>query len=117
MFEDVKKPIKVALFTLATLHLPKYSSREWDRSFLLALLAELKLSETYYNSLYPISTNTSAAKEFQSQRKLIIDTIKSAGFDLVDLLIGLSVFIRIRSFFNLPIIPIFFILMKFLFQL
>ena len=106
MFEDVKKPIKVALFTLATLYLPNYSSREWDRSFLLALLAELKLSETYYNSLYPIATK-SAANELQSKRKSTTETIKSAGFDLVDLLIGLSVFIRIRSFFNLRIIPVF----------
>ena len=105
MFEDVNKSIKVALFTLTTLHLPNYSSQAWDRSLLLALLAELKLPETYYDSYCPITTKTSAANEDLSKSKVITDAIKSAGFDLVDLLIGLSVFIRIRSFFNHPIIP------------
>lgn len=101
MFEDVEVSIKVALYALTVLHLPKHSSQSWDKKFLLAFLTELKLPCKYYDTYYPLINKKSDEDKIIPETKVFMDIIDTAGSDLIELFIGLSIHMRFRSYFYL----------------
>ena len=102
MFDDVDPSAKVALYALAVLHLPVHSSIDWNRKFLTAFLTELKLSESNYDAFSPLTSRALAKDEISSvdsvnsSSVIFMEVLDTAGYDRIDIFIGISVYLRFR---------------------
>ena len=102
MFDDVDPSIKTALYALTVLHVPLNSSVDWSKKFLVAFLNELKLPESTYEAFCPLTSKAFAKDEVSSTTSIdsssviFMEMIDTAGYDRIDLFIGISVYLRFR---------------------
>lgn len=126
MFDDLSQPVKISVYALAVIHLPKqYSENKWNENFLKTLLIQLQIPSLYYDAFLPImssgssssnsssnddsnsssSNNSSSSKVARTDATInddmssaYLQVISTAGLDMVDLFIAITVFVTFSGY-------------------